>query len=1354
MELPNYSRQLLLQLHTLCKEQKFCDCTIFIGTFQFRAQKLVLAAASLLFKSLLESTDTISIDASVVTADEFSLLMEMMYSGKLPPGKHNLTKIISVADSLQMFDVAVSCKNLLTELMSHSTQSQKLKESSVQSLTVNKIEIYSKQNSLNVKNISSELTPAEHKVSPVSTAAPFVSPAEKSNPDKCPDTPPVATKLETEADLHTASNFFAETTTEMASSSEILENNISSQILESLSVTPETENVPEKLAEVSDTDGADNIASLLETEIVSSVSEVQDNSPESVEEESKEKVTESDLISKDSCITAMLCSPIQTDKPVEIEEEAEPAMKKRRLNEPETDGTSDELDFLIRYESIFSEALSDPQSVIENLQRCQEIKEAEKQAVMECCQAEEGSSTFAKLLEKVKDGQSIVVDTVLALLKLCRHTNPSVNKALLEKEPVQKELLVKEAPVTEEKGKSLFELLLEHKEDLIQCITELSPIIECLDTAEEGFISTLEKQVILDCCEGGSHRKAMERLVRKASETKTLSPNSLVKLLQAVREAFPDLHALLEMLEPQSRDPCLKDKLTRTDYGAELLRQYQENFSEVVTDSELMLSAIITAVNLTTHEREVMEQVVKKNTTSKIFSTLTSMVVDEQTLAVVALWLLLLAMQESNPSLKSLMEEIRKEPGADVFFQSVINRGNKTAEVLVRYSELITKAFGQCDILSNVPPEDSALTNLVKELLKVPQQSEDCELPSKTLLSSALEHTVPAMSFCSLLCAVKSSSPHLQPVIKELKQLEILVEEEEEEDFQDVSRWNVNSECQQVVDGSAEGNDDDEEEEEETKDDENEERDSSKESKDSVQEKGSSKKNFICKSCGKIFLFRCRLEVHMKRCRMAKRNPLQCKDCNEIQSSRKELDQHREVAHGCLVSPRTNKGRRRLLVTCDICGKEFAHPSGLQYHKRTEHFDEKPFSCEECGAKFAANSTLKNHQRLHTGERPFVCKHCHMTFTQAAALSYHTKKKHSEGKMYACQYCDAVFAQSIELTRHVRTHTGDKPYVCRECGKGFSQANGLSIHLRTFHNIEDPYDCQKCRMSFPTLEENRQHIQVVHSKEYHPCPTCDKIFSAPSLLERHVVSHVGGKPYNCEICDKAYQQLSGLWYHNRTHHPDLFAAQNHRSYKFSTQCGSCDQTFPNTALLQKHMKAEHPDGKVYECDKCKQTYPTSAALQVHIKCKHSGTQPFLCLYCTDSFQFPGALQHHVATEHFHESENTFGCEICGELFTVHSQLERHYETDHPEVVLTETQTADTQMVQVIQTQDQAASAEQVITLDESHLAGSQVIVALPDTQVNQTTTELVAVSMEDFLDGTVTLICSDPVTELPQRTQS
>lgn len=124
MELPSYSKQLLQQLYTLCKEQQFCDCTIFVGTVHFRAHKVVLAAASLLFKSLLDSTDTISIDASVVTPEEFALLLEMMYTGKLPMGKHNFTKVISVSDSLQMFDVAVSCKTLLRDLISCSTQDQ------------------------------------------------------------------------------------------------------------------------------------------------------------------------------------------------------------------------------------------------------------------------------------------------------------------------------------------------------------------------------------------------------------------------------------------------------------------------------------------------------------------------------------------------------------------------------------------------------------------------------------------------------------------------------------------------------------------------------------------------------------------------------------------------------------------------------------------------------------------------------------------------------------------------------------------------------------------------------------------------------------------------------------------------------------------------------------------------------------------------------------------------------------------------------------------------------------------------------------------------------------------------------
>lgn len=128
MELPSYSRQLMQQLQTLRKESQFCDCTILVGDVAHPAHKVVLAASSLLFKSLLETSDSISIDTTVVTAQEFSSLLDMAYLGRLLPGKHDFTRVITVADSLQMFDVAVGCKNILDELVTQSGEAQGLKD--------------------------------------------------------------------------------------------------------------------------------------------------------------------------------------------------------------------------------------------------------------------------------------------------------------------------------------------------------------------------------------------------------------------------------------------------------------------------------------------------------------------------------------------------------------------------------------------------------------------------------------------------------------------------------------------------------------------------------------------------------------------------------------------------------------------------------------------------------------------------------------------------------------------------------------------------------------------------------------------------------------------------------------------------------------------------------------------------------------------------------------------------------------------------------------------------------------------------------------------------------------------------
>jgi len=110
--------------------------------------------------------------------------------------------------------------------------------------------------------------------------------------------------------------------------------------------------------------------------------------------------------------------------------------------------------------------------------------------------------------------------------------------------------------------------------------------------------------------------------------------------------------------------------------------------------------------------------------------------------------------------------------------------------------------------------------------------------------------------------------------------------------------------------------------------------------------------------------------------------------------------------------------------------------------------------------------------------------------TQHPALQNSSPKPYPEagGKLnkdrYACKFCGKVFPRSANLTRHLRTHTGEQPYKCKYCERSFSISSNLQRHVRNIHNKEKPFKC----------------------------PLCDRCFGQQTNLDRHLKKHDADGP--------------------------------------------------------------------------------------------------------------------------------------------------------------------------------------------------------------------------------------------------
>ena len=290
-----------------------------------------------------------------------------------------------------------------------------------------------------------------------------------------------------------------------------------------------------------------------------------------------------------------------------------------------------------------------------------------------------------------------------------------------------------------------------------------------------------------------------------------------------------------------------------------------------------------------------------------------------------------------------------------------------------------------------------------------------------------------------------------------------------------------------------------------------------------------------------------------------------CGRCDSKFTSLDELSQHRKTEHV------------KILRQCPRCEFSCYHPSRFERHSKKH--EKQYHKCDIC-KKDILDVLFEKHRKRHE------CEIC-----QKVVSVGHSHPKIAE-KM--CLVCNKLVKSSSS-----HNHKENKTLsTCKECQKTFKNEGNLKIHMRT-HTNEKPFTCSKCDKSFSQIPGLERHkLACVDIREV-PCPLCSKLFRTTADRDKHTSGvHFKVRKYQCDLCPKAFTDVTPLKYHKKSAHGDG---------SHLVQCPSCERKFSDKRHFKRHFSKVHEGDKsaMVKCPICDTQYVDKHGLKKHKDKFHS-----------------------------------------------------------------------------------------------------------------------------------------------------